>query len=102
MVEQVFQMTLTEEHLIEKVIIDENLHMMHVVLTQGETIQSHYTNATVYMTVLRGTLQIQFEDQSVATYSKGTVLKIPFHTKMQASHDGDVLELLIVKAPAPM
>ena len=102
MVEQVFQMAVTDKHAIEKVILDENLHYLHIVLEKGECLPEHYSNGNVYMTVVRGTLSIALDEQEAHEYGRGTILKIPFHTKMNIRNLQDsVLELIIVKAPAP-
>jgi mannose-6-phosphate isomerase-like protein (cupin superfamily) len=54
------------------------------------------------MTILRGKLSIALDDQEVHVYPGGTLLKIPYKTKMnvQNLHD-EMLELLVIKAPAP-
>ena len=54
------------------------------------------------MTVLRGVLSIGLDDQEIHDYEAGTLLKIPFNTKMNVKNlRSDVTELIIVKAPAP-
>lgn len=102
MVEKVFNLYTGDEKKVEKVIFDENLHYIHLVFNKGDGLPEHYSNSNVYMTVLRGTLSIGLNDQEVNEYGKGTLLKIPFQTKMNVNnlHD-EVLELIIVKAPAP-
>ena len=63
----------------------------------------HYTNGNVYMTVVRGLLSIRLDEQEVHEYEAGTVLKIPYQTKMNVQNlHTDTLELIVVKAPAPM
>lgn len=102
MVEKIFNLTLSDEKMVEKVIMDENLHYLHMVFGNGEGLPEHYSNSVVYMTVLRGTLTIQLNDQEPHTYEAGTLLKIPFETKMNVGNKHDaVLELIVVKAPAP-
>ena len=103
MVEQIFNLTQGNEKTIEKVIIDENINYMHMILNKDEGLPEHFSNAkSVYMTVVRGTLSAGLDDQDVHEYKAGTVLKIPFHTKMNIRnlHD-ETLELIVVKAPAP-
>jgi quercetin dioxygenase-like cupin family protein len=54
------------------------------------------------MTVLRGILSIGLDEQEVHQYEEGSILKIPFNTKMNVKNSHDkVLELIVVKAPAP-
>jgi len=102
MVEQVFTMTLGNEKTVQKLIQDENVHYIHMIFNENEGLPEHYSNSTVYMTVLRGKLSIQLNEQDVHEYSAGNVLKIPFQTKMNVRNfHEEILELIVVKAPAP-
>ena len=102
MIEQVFNITMGNERMVERVIQDENIHYIHMIFNQGEGLPEHFSNSTVYMTVLRGKLSIGLGEQEVSLYDAGTVLKIPFNIKMNVKNlDADVLELIVVKAPAP-
>ena len=102
MVEQVFKMAPGNEKSVKKVIQDENLHYLHMVFNKNDGLPEHYSNSTVYMTVLRGKLSIRLNAQEMHEYDKGDVLKIPFKTKMDVRNlHQDILELIVVKAPAP-
>jgi len=102
MVEQVFTMTLGNEKTVQKLIQDENVHYIHMIFNENEGLPEHYSNSTVYMTVLRGKLSIQLNEQEVHEYSAGNVLKIPFQSKMNVRNfHEETLELIVVKAPAP-
>lgn len=102
MVEKIFHISRGDERSVEKVIQDENIHYIHMVFGKDEGLPEHFSNATVYMTVLRGTLTIGLDEQEIHKYEAGSVLKIPFQTKMNVGNkDADVLELIVVKAPAP-
>lgn len=102
MIEQSFKMTLGNQKTVEKMIFDENLHYLHMIFNQGEGLPEHYSNSTLYMTVLRGKLSIQLDEQENHEYEAGTILKIPFQTKMNVRNlHPDTLELIVVKAPAP-
>jgi quercetin dioxygenase-like cupin family protein len=102
MIESVYRLARTEEKTIEKVLMDENLHYLHMVLNRGEGLPEHDTNANVYMTVLRGILTIALGAQEAREYEAGTLLKIPFGTRMIVKNlHADTLELTVVKAPAP-
>ncbi|MGI6114274.1 MAG: cupin domain-containing protein [Mahellales bacterium] len=102
MVEQVFQMTMINEKKVEKVIQDENLHYIHMIFNKDEGLPEHFSNSTVYMTVLRGRLSIGLNDQEIHEYTAGSVLKIPYKTKMNVKNlHQDTLELIVIKAPAP-
>lgn len=102
MIEQVFQISITDDRAVEKVISDENLHYLHMVFNKDEGLPEHFSNSNVYMTVVKGKLSIELDDQDVHEYEKGTLLKIPFKTKMNVKNlSEEVLELIVVKAPAP-
>lgn len=103
MIEQVFTLARGNQKAVEKVLMDENIHYIHMIFNKGEGMPEHFANAKyVYMTVLRGVLSLGLDDQGIHEYPAGTMLKIPFHTKMNVRnlHD-DTLELIVVKAPAP-
>lgn len=103
MIEQVYHLTQGNTKTIEKILQDEEIHYMHMILNKGEGLPEHFSNAkSVYMTVVRGHLSIGLDAQESHDYPAGTMLKIPFHTWMQVRnlHD-EPLELIVVKAPAP-
>lgn len=103
MVEKTFKITIGNERNIEKVIQDENIHYIHMVFGKDEGLPEHFSNSTVYMTVVRGILSVSLDEQEIHKYQAGTVLKIPFQTKMNVRNkEADVLELIVVKAPAPI
>lgn len=103
MIEKIYKLTFGNDRLIEKVIQDENLHYIHMIFNQDEGLPEHFANSTVYMTVLRGTLSIGLDEQDINRYEASTVLKIPFKTKMNVKNlDSDTLELIVIKAPAPI
>jgi quercetin dioxygenase-like cupin family protein len=102
MVEQIFKLSTGDEKAVEKVVFDENVHYLHMVFNKDEGLPEHYSNSNVYMTVVRGILSIGLNEQAIHEYEFGTLLKIPFQTKMNVKnlHD-ETLELIVVKAPAP-
>lgn len=102
MVEQIFKLTKGNEKAVEKVLFDENIHYLHMVFNQNEGLPEHFSNSNIYMTVIRGALSIALDEQDVHAYDSGTLLKIPYHTKMNVKNlHADTLELIVVKAPAP-
>ena len=102
MIEQLFKLSITNNKTIEKVIADENIHYNHMILNKGEALPEHYSNSTLYMNVIRGKLSLGLDNQPINNYEIGSLLKIPEGVKMnvQNLHD-DVLEITVVKAPAP-
>lgn len=103
MIEQIFTLAdANNAKFVEQVIRDENIHYNHMILPTGEGLPTHKTNPTIYMTVVSGTLTITLDEQEAKVYGKGTILKIPKGITMTArnEHNG-ILELYVVKAPAP-
>lgn len=102
LVEKVFYNTQTNEKTIEKVIIDDHVHYLHLVFPKGEGLPIHQSNANMYMTVIGGVLSIGLNNLENQTYTKGTVLNIPCNTTMNVrNQNNDILELIIVKTPIP-
>jgi len=102
MIEQVYHLVQADTKTIDKVLMDEDIHYMHVILGEGDTLPEHFSNAKIYMTVLRGVISIALGEQPTAEYGSGTMLKIPFDTKMKIGNfHAEPLEFTIIKAPAP-
>src|SRR6056297_443997 len=102
MIEQIFDYYTGDDNKVQKLIMDENINYIHMTFNNGEGLPEHYSNSNVYMTVLRGKLSIQLDAQEEHFYPKGKVLQIPYNTKMNVRNkNSEVLELLVVKAPAP-
>lgn len=102
MVEQVYKLSRGNEKTVERVVFDENLHYLHMIINQNEGMPEHFSNSNVYMTILRGKLSINLNDQGINEYEAGTLLKIPFKTKMNIKNlHEETLELIVVKVPAP-
>jgi len=102
MTEKLFEMSKASEKTIKRIIADENVHINQMILRKGDSLPQHYSNSTVYMTVLRGTVALRLNDQETHDYGAGSILKIPFNTLMNAENRNDeLLELLVIKAPAP-
>ncbi|MDO4749806.1 MAG: cupin domain-containing protein [Eubacteriales bacterium] len=102
MTQDVIKLTRSDEKTIEKLVMDENLHYMHVIMPPGDKLPEHATNAAVYMMILRGTISISLNDEPTRDHGAGTLLTIPFQTKMNiANNASEALEITIVKAPPP-
>jgi quercetin dioxygenase-like cupin family protein len=102
MIEQSFELSRGNEKAVEKVVFDNNIHYLHMVFNMNEGLPEHFSNSNVYMTVVRGRLSIMLDEQEVHIYDAGTLLKIPFQTKMNVKNmHPETLELIVIKAPAP-
>ena len=102
MIEKVFHYRIENNTAVEKIIMDENINYIHMVFNKEDGLPEHYSNSNVYMTVIKGKLSIQLNEQEVHEYVRGDILNIPYNTKMNVKnlHD-DVLELIVIKSPAP-
>lgn len=102
MIEQPFELSTSLERTIQKVVQDDNVDYIYMRFNQGEGLPEHYSNSNVYMTVVDGVLSIALDDQDYHDYPARTLLKIPYHIKMNVqNHDEELLVLIVVKAPAP-
>lgn len=102
MVEKTYRMSTRTEHVIESVLADEYIQYMHMVLLKDQALPTHATNANIYMTVVSGSLHLSLSDGEFAVYPSGSVINIPFNTKMIAQNrDEETVELIVIKAPAP-
>ncbi len=102
MIEQPFELGTSLERTIQKVVQDDNVDYIYMRFNQGEGLPEHYSNSNVYMTVVEGVLSIALDDQDYHDYPARTLLKIPYHIKMNVqNHHDELLVLIVVKAPAP-
>ncbi len=102
MIEEALPLSQATERTVEKVVQDDNLDYIHMIFNKDEGLPVHFSNSNVYMTVVRGRLSIQLDEQDVHQYQAPTLLKIPFKVKMNVmNRDDETLELIVVKAPAP-
>lgn len=102
MIESIYNYTQTESTLVEKIIMDENIHYIHMVFEKGKGLPEHNANSNVYMTVLKGRLSLTLNEQETHVYGAGKIVVIPNGTKMNVQNqDSDLLELIVIKGPAP-
>ena len=102
MAEKTYGFSITDQGKIERIISDENVDLNHIVLTEGEALPEHFSNSNVYLIIIRGTIKIGLNGEKAKIYRKGSILSIPYNTKMIISNsDKDVLEFFIVKSPSP-
>lgn len=102
MIEKKFDYTVGSEKTIEKIILDDNVNINHMILPNGESLPEHYSNSNVYMIVAKGTVSLILNDEERHDYPVGSILYIPFNTKMNVKNNNDeIVELFVVKSPAP-
>lgn len=102
MIEKLYNYSTTDSKIIEKIVDDENAVLSHVVLESGQSFPTHFSNSNVYLTILRGVLTIELDDQPVKHFNKGNIVNIPFKTKMSIQNSSnDLLEFFAFKSPNP-
>lgn len=102
MIEKILSFTQTDEKIIEKIVNTKDLHFNHVVLPQGDRLPEHYSNANVFLAIVRGTMSVAFNDQDIHTYKSGQIINVEKDIKMNVmNNDESALEFFIVKAPGP-
>jgi hypothetical protein len=98
MIEKEYKLSRTNEKAIEKVIFDEKFITSTWCLIKTRDCRA-LSNSNVYMTVIRGSFIGLMNRKSMNT-RPGTLLKIPFPTKMNVinTHD-ETCELIVVRRP---
>ena len=102
MVEKIIPFTIPQKKIIEQLVGDDEVMINHIALENGDAVPIHYSDSNVYLIVVQGTLTFIFNDQKANHHSQGSIVNIPFHTKMNISNTHDELgEFFIIKAPHP-
>jgi len=102
MIEKLFTCSEGSEKTIEKVVLDDNVNINHMILPEGESLPEHYSNSNVYMIVAKGKVSLELDSQKRHDYPAGSILNIPYNTKMNVKNNqSSLLELFVVKSPAP-
>jgi quercetin dioxygenase-like cupin family protein len=102
MIEKQFQFQQVNSKIIERIIDDDNVNINHMVLPKGNALPEHFSNSNVYMIVSRGNITLRLDEQQEHIYPSGSIIAIPYNTKMNISNRNDeILEFFVVKAPSP-
>lgn len=102
MIETITNFTIAEKKVIEQLIGDDEVMINHIALEKGDAVPIHYSDSNVYLIIVQGTITFIFDEQQANHHKKGSIVKIPFHTKMNISNTHDELgEFFIIKAPHP-
>lgn len=100
MIETTYSFTRTDSQTMEKIVDDEKVNINHIVVEPDKTVPTHVSNSFVHQVVLRGTLSLSLEDGPFQRYPAGTIVAVPFNTKMAILNEGpETLEFFVVKAP---
>lgn len=102
MIEKQVVYTISQEKMIERLIEDDHVAINHMILRKAEALPEHHANSHVYMIVARGEVTLALDAQEPHSYPAGSIVLIPYQTKMNVSNQQEeVLELFVVKAPSP-
>ena len=102
MIEKQYTFTQASQKIIERIIEDDNVGINHMVLNKSEALPEHFSNSNVYLIVVRGTVSLRLNDQPPAAYPTGSIIAIPYRTRMNVGNESDeTLEFFVVKAPSP-
>ena len=102
MIEKAYNFSTDDNKKIEKIIDDDAVMINHMILPKNEGLPEHYSNSNVYMVIIRGNMTLKLDDQQPKSYTRGQMINIPYHTKMNVNNfSDDVLEFFVVKSPNP-
>ncbi len=102
MAEKLYGYKKGDEKVIERIIEDDNVAINHMILRRSESLPEHYSNSSVYMIVVRGQVSLKLDDREEHSYPEGSIINIPYQTKMNVSNQHDeIMEIFVVKAPSP-
>jgi quercetin dioxygenase-like cupin family protein len=94
--------TESNERTVEKIVSTDDVQIIHMIFPKGEGTPKHYTNTNAHIMVVKGEMTLTLEDQEPKVYPAGTVIYLPFNTKMLAQNlTSDILEFFVIKAPHP-
>lgn len=102
MIEKLYSYKNSDAKLVERIIDDENVNVNHMIFQKGGALPEHYSNSNVYMIVIKGAVSLQLGEQEAHEYPRGSIINIPFDTKMNVSNgQPELLEIFVIKAPSP-
>lgn len=102
MLEKLYPFTIPQKKVIEQLVGDDEVMINHIALEKGDTVPIHFSDSNVYLIIVGGTITFIFDDQEANHHKKGSIVKVPFHTRMNISNTHDELgEFFIIKAPHP-
>ncbi len=102
MLEKIFPFTIPQTKVIEQLVGNDEVMINHIALEKGDTVPIHYSDSNVYLIIVQGTITFIFDEQEANHHKKGSIVQVPFHTKMNISNTCDELgEFFIIKAPHP-
>ncbi|ABR56547.1 cupin domain-containing protein [Methanococcus aeolicus] len=103
MIEKTYNFTTeSDSKTVEKIVNTDDVQIIHMIFPKGEGTPKHFTNSKVHLIVIKGEMTLTLEDQEPKVYPAGTIIHLPFNTKMIAQNlTCEVLEFFVIKAPHP-
>jgi len=102
MIENTYSFAQGNSKSIERIVEDEFVAINHMILARHDALPEHNANSNVYMIIIRGNISLRLDDQPTRRYLAGSIIAIPYKTKMNISNeDSDPVEFFVVKAPSP-
>ncbi len=102
MIEKAYPFRTGDEKVIERILDEKAIGINHMILRPGDRLPEHYSNAPVYMVVVRGQISLQLDEQDRHDYAAGNIITIPHNTKMNVTNESDqITEIFVLKAPGP-
>ena len=102
MLEKIIPFTTPQNKVIEQLVGDDEVMINHIALEKGDAVPIHHSDSNVYIIIVQGTITFIFDEQEPTHYKIGSIVQVPFHTKMNISNTHDELgEFFIIKAPHP-
>ena len=101
-IEKTYEFKRSETKLVEKIVNDENVHINHIILENGQSMPEHYSNSNVYLIVVKGEMRLKLEDQEPQDYPQGKIINVPYNTKMLIKNESSpLMEFFVLKSPNP-
>jgi len=102
MIEKSIPFTIPTMKVIEQLVGNDEVMINHIALGKGDVVPIHYSDSNVYLIVVQGTITFIFDEQEAHHHKRGSIVQVPFHTKMDIRNTHDELgEFFIIKAPHP-
>lgn len=102
MIETKYEFKTSDTKLVEKIVDDDNIHLNHIILAKNQHMPEHYSNSNVYLIITQGEMRLTLEEQEAHDYSHGSIVNVPFNTKMLIQNENSpLMEFFVVKSPNP-
>lgn len=95
--------TESDAKIVEKIVSTDDVQIIHMIFKKGDSTPTHYANSNVYLIVVDGEMTLTLEDQEPKLYPAGTIINVPYNTKMLVENKTcENMEFFVIKAPHPL